>query len=523
MVKEGIVLGHKISKNGLEVERAKVDVIAKLPHPTIVKGFRSFLGHAGFYRRFIQDFFKISRPMTHLLEKETPFVFFKYFIDAFKTLKKKLTEASILVVPYWNLPFELMCDASDFTIGAVLGQLSHTKYSAMEKLEDLEWIKAQNIVISTDLITATKKHLKFLEAVDDNGNLYDGCVLERAIFRYKYCWLPLLAKHSRSKVCKWRLVVPLDCEWIWHCHRLNPGNRRLDVSSTSLETCLLVSVVSLVSHSTIFLGEGLVGIEVNHNVGDYQGVIPCIRRALLEELIPLKREHDVPKTLPKPNIPYPSRLNDQKLRKKATNQMQKFFQIFQDFHFDATSVYDDIGVPNAATDDNAKATSVCDDINEADAAANDNAKVPIFDVYNTPVDNKNMLMKDVHEIINHTDPSIYGFQIMLWGSLEKNGDSLDEAKANQDVFQHRALKRMKKETLYQTACLYWKLFEGNPHYVLGRESYKRFQRTKDKNTHPQRSFRLFKSSKEATSLISLVEWLEHRRKVLAKFSGQRCY
>ncbi|GJX47344.1 glycine-rich domain-containing protein 1-like protein [Tanacetum coccineum] len=92
----------------------------------------------------------------------------------------------------------------------------------MEKLEDLEWVKAQNIVISTDLITATKKHLKFLEAVDDNGKLYDGRVLERAIFRYKYCWLPLLAKHSRSKVCEWQLVVPLDCEWIWHCHRLNP-------------------------------------------------------------------------------------------------------------------------------------------------------------------------------------------------------------------------------------------------------------------------------------------------------------
>ncbi|GJZ77966.1 reverse transcriptase domain-containing protein, partial [Tanacetum coccineum] len=74
MVKEGIVLGHKISKSGIEVDRAKVEVIAKLPHPTSVKGVRSFLGHAGFYRRFIQDFSKIARPMTHLLEKETPFL-----------------------------------------------------------------------------------------------------------------------------------------------------------------------------------------------------------------------------------------------------------------------------------------------------------------------------------------------------------------------------------------------------------------------------------------------------------------
>ncbi|GKC26861.1 reverse transcriptase domain-containing protein [Tanacetum coccineum] len=119
MCREGIVLGHKISKSGIEVDRAKVDVIAKLPHPTTVKGVRSFLGHAGFYRRFIQDFSKIARPMTHHLKKETPFLFSKDCIHAFKTFKKKLTEAPILVVPDWNLPFELMCDASDFTIGAV--------------------------------------------------------------------------------------------------------------------------------------------------------------------------------------------------------------------------------------------------------------------------------------------------------------------------------------------------------------------------------------------------------------------
>nr|GEZ55579.1 reverse transcriptase domain-containing protein [Tanacetum cinerariifolium] len=122
MVKEGIVLGHKISKNGIEVDRAKVDVIAKLPPPTMVKGIRSILGHAGFYRRFIQDFSKIARPMTHLLEKETPFVFLKECMASFEYLKKKLTEALILVAPDWDLPFEIMCDASDFAVGAVLGQ-----------------------------------------------------------------------------------------------------------------------------------------------------------------------------------------------------------------------------------------------------------------------------------------------------------------------------------------------------------------------------------------------------------------
>nr|GEV67184.1 hypothetical protein [Tanacetum cinerariifolium] len=99
MVKEGIVLGHKISKNRIEVDKAKVDVIAKLPHPTTVKGIRSFLGHVGFYRRFIQDFSKIARPMTRLLEKDTPFFFSKECVEAFQTLKKKLTEAPILVSP----------------------------------------------------------------------------------------------------------------------------------------------------------------------------------------------------------------------------------------------------------------------------------------------------------------------------------------------------------------------------------------------------------------------------------------
>nr|GEW42147.1 hypothetical protein [Tanacetum cinerariifolium] len=122
MVKEGIVLGHKISKKGIEVDKAKIEVISMLPHPTIVKGIRSFLGHAGFYRRFIKDFSKISRPMTHLLEKNSPFIFSNECIQAFRTLKENLTEAPIRIAPNWDQPFELMCDASDYAVGVVLGQ-----------------------------------------------------------------------------------------------------------------------------------------------------------------------------------------------------------------------------------------------------------------------------------------------------------------------------------------------------------------------------------------------------------------
>nr|GEY42374.1 reverse transcriptase domain-containing protein [Tanacetum cinerariifolium] len=122
MVKEGIILGHKISKKGIKVDKAKIEVISKLPHPTTVKGIRSFLRHARFYRRFIKDFSKISRPMTHLLEKNSPFIFSNECIQAFRTLKEKLTEAPMLIAPDWDQPFELMCDVSDYAVGAVLGQ-----------------------------------------------------------------------------------------------------------------------------------------------------------------------------------------------------------------------------------------------------------------------------------------------------------------------------------------------------------------------------------------------------------------
>ncbi|GJW87153.1 reverse transcriptase domain-containing protein [Tanacetum coccineum] len=122
LFKDMMLKSYKISKNGIEVDRAKVDVIAKLPPPTTIKGIRSFLCHAGFYRRFIQDFSKIARPMTHLLEKETSFIFLKECLESFEFLKKILTEALILMAPDWDLPFEIMCDASDFAVGAVLGQ-----------------------------------------------------------------------------------------------------------------------------------------------------------------------------------------------------------------------------------------------------------------------------------------------------------------------------------------------------------------------------------------------------------------
>ncbi|XP_070043172.1 uncharacterized protein [Nicotiana tomentosiformis] len=122
MVCEGIVLGNKVSKDGLEVDKAKVEAIEKLPQPISVKGVQSFLGHAGFYRRFIKDFSKISSHLCRLLEKDVPFKFDDACLKALDQLKKKLVSVPIIVAPNSNEPFELMCDTSDGAIGAVLGQ-----------------------------------------------------------------------------------------------------------------------------------------------------------------------------------------------------------------------------------------------------------------------------------------------------------------------------------------------------------------------------------------------------------------
>ncbi|KAK8652396.1 hypothetical protein V6N13_061414 [Hibiscus sabdariffa] len=122
MVDEGIVLGHKISSRGMEVDRAKIDVISKLPPPTTVKGIRSFLGHAEFYRRFIENFSKITKPLCSLLEHGRQFEFDEACTKAFEILKDKLVTAPIVEAPDWTLPFGLMCDASDYAVGAVLGQ-----------------------------------------------------------------------------------------------------------------------------------------------------------------------------------------------------------------------------------------------------------------------------------------------------------------------------------------------------------------------------------------------------------------
>ena len=142
MVNQGIVLGHIISSRGIEVDKAKIDIISKLPPPTNVKTIRQFLGHAGFYRRFIKDFSKIAKPLYKLLEKDAKFVWEEECQKSFEELKFHLTTAPIVRAPNWQLPFEVMCDASDLAIGAVLGQREdgkpHVVYYASKTLNEAQ-------------------------------------------------------------------------------------------------------------------------------------------------------------------------------------------------------------------------------------------------------------------------------------------------------------------------------------------------------------------------------------------------
>ena len=142
MIKQDIVIGHIISSKGIEVDKAKVDLISNPPPPKTVREVRSFLGHTSFYRHFIQNFSKVSRPLYNLLVKDVPFIFDDSCLVAFEKLKQLLTSSPIIQPPNWSLQFKLMCDASDDVVGAVLGQnvdqIPHIIYYAIMTLNDAQ-------------------------------------------------------------------------------------------------------------------------------------------------------------------------------------------------------------------------------------------------------------------------------------------------------------------------------------------------------------------------------------------------
>jgi hypothetical protein len=200
MVQKGIVLGHVVSKRGIEVDRAKVELIENLPPPTSVKQIRSFLGHAGFYRRFIKDFSKVSRPLCNLLGKDTPFNFDEACHEAFQKLRSLLSSAPIMKPPDWSLPFEIMCDASDFAMGAVLGQrvgkLPHAIYYASKTLMDAQ----------VNYITTEKELLAVVFALDKFRSYLLGSKViiysDHAALRHL-----LEKKETKPRLIRWILLL----------------------------------------------------------------------------------------------------------------------------------------------------------------------------------------------------------------------------------------------------------------------------------------------------------------------------
>ncbi|XP_016747262.1 uncharacterized protein [Gossypium hirsutum] len=114
--------GHLPKMHGIEVDKAKIDIINSLPYPSTVREIRFFLGHAGFYRRFIKNFSKVAEPLCELLQKDKKFEFGPKCKELFDTLKQKLVSAPIVQLLDWKFSFEIMCDASKRSVGAVLGQ-----------------------------------------------------------------------------------------------------------------------------------------------------------------------------------------------------------------------------------------------------------------------------------------------------------------------------------------------------------------------------------------------------------------
>ncbi|CAN6725525.1 unnamed protein product [Malus baccata var. baccata] len=200
MVRQGIVLRCIVSERGIEVDKSKIDLIRYLPSPTSVREIRSFLGHAGFYRRFIKDFSKISNPLCRLLQKDVVFDFNEECEKAFNHLKEMLTSAPIIVPPDWSFPFELMCDASDYALGAVLGQRKekrpHVIYYASRTLNDAQ----------LNYSTTEKELLAVVFALDKFRSYLLGTKViiytDHAALKYLFT-----KKEAKPRLIRWMLLL----------------------------------------------------------------------------------------------------------------------------------------------------------------------------------------------------------------------------------------------------------------------------------------------------------------------------
>ncbi|GKE70164.1 reverse transcriptase domain-containing protein [Tanacetum coccineum] len=191
---------HKISKAGIEVDKVKVDVIASLLYPTNVKGIRSFLGHAELNRRFIKDFSKIAYPMTQLLMKDAKFDFLNECIKSFDILWDKLITAPVIIAPNWDIDFELMCDASDYAVGAVLGQRIEKKFRPI-------YYTSKTMNNAQEHYTTTEKEL--LPVVYAFENFRSYLIMSKTVVYIDHSALKyLFSKHdAKPRLIRWVLLL----------------------------------------------------------------------------------------------------------------------------------------------------------------------------------------------------------------------------------------------------------------------------------------------------------------------------
>lgn len=164
MIMEDKLLGHMMSEQDIEFDKAKEEVIKKLPPPINVKEVRSFLGYAGFYRQFIRNFSKI---FMNLLIKEVDFNFDQACLDSFYKLKEALISTPIMQTPNWSLSFEVICNESDYAIEVVLGQRKegkvHAIYYANKTLNDAQvnYVTTKKELLAVVFVLTSSCHISW--------------------------------------------------------------------------------------------------------------------------------------------------------------------------------------------------------------------------------------------------------------------------------------------------------------------------------------------------------------------------
>nr|GFA29149.1 reverse transcriptase domain-containing protein [Tanacetum cinerariifolium] len=381
MVKEGIVLGHKISKKGIEVDKAKIEVISKLPHlttvkgirhkiskkgievdkakievisklphPTTVKGIRSFLGHAGFYRRFIKDFSKISRPMTHLLEKNSPLIFSNECIKAFRTLKDKLTKAPILIAPNWDQPFELIK-----TMNQAEANYTTTEKEMLAVVYAFEKFRSY-LIMNKSIVYTDHSALKYLFAKKDAKARLLRWILLLQEFDFKVIDTRgaenYAANHlSRLESPYKNVFYPKEINKTFPLESLNKVAHKdpstpwfADLANYHAGNFIIKEAKAITTRSGMSYKEPPIpptGVNQQEPVEVTTDTEPLNSDDIHPPTVQAEGQIDKPAKEPfvvipkaKANLPYPSRLQKEKLREKDDILAAKFMEIFRDLHFE---------------------------------------------------------------------------------------------------------------------------------------------------------------------------------------------